>query len=70
VTERPALFAGVLRAEAGLRLEKLAKTPGLSPRATQRSEPGRYPHKDTVQLLAEPLQPCYARYLAGRVQIS
>jgi hypothetical protein len=66
VNEPPALFADVLRelrAEARLRRRKLAKAPGLSPRVAT-------PHKDTVRLLAEPLQPCYARYLAGRVQIS
>jgi DNA-binding XRE family transcriptional regulator len=46
VTEPPALFADVLReprAEARLRREKLAEARGLSPRATQRSETGRYP---------------------------
>jgi hypothetical protein len=45
VTEPPALFADVLRsrAEARLRRQKLAEAPGLSPRATQRSETGRYP---------------------------
>src|SRR5580704_16922159 len=39
-------------AEAG----ETGRGAGASPRATQRSETGRYPHKDTVQLLAEPLQ--------------
>ena len=58
------------RAEARLRREKLAETPDLSPRATSDLKRVATPHKDTVRLLAEPLQPCYARYLAGRVQIS
>ena len=73
MTEPPAPFAGLLRelcAEARLRQEKLAEAPGLSPRATSDLKRVATPHKDMVRLLAEPLQPCYARYLAGRVQIS
>ena len=70
MAEQPAPFAGVPRAEAGLRREKLAEEPGLSPRAT--SDPKRVatPHKDTVRPLAEPLQHCHAGYIGGRVQIS
>jgi hypothetical protein len=60
VAEQPAPFAGVLRAEAGLRREKLAGAPGLSPRATSDLKRVATPHKDRVRLLAEPLQPCYA----------
>jgi hypothetical protein len=69
VTEPPALFADVLReprAEARLRRQKLAEAPGLRPRATQRSETGRYPHKDTVRLrIVRKLRCCPWR--AGRL---
>ena len=73
MTEPLAPFADVLReprAEARLRREKLAEAPGLSPRATSDLKRVATPHKDTVWLLAEPLQPCYAGCLGGRVQIS
>ena len=60
MTEPPAPFADVLRepgAEARLRREKLAETPGLSPRATSDLKRVATPHKDTVWLLPEPLKP-------------
>jgi len=59
VTEPPAPFAGLLRelrAAAGMRREKLAEAPGLSPRATSDLKRVATPHKDTVWLLPEPLQ--------------
>jgi len=58
------------RAEARQRQEKLTEAPGLSPRAIGDLKRVATPYKDTAPLLAEPLQPCYAGYLAGRVQIS
>jgi hypothetical protein len=54
VAEQPAPFAGVLRAEAGLRREKLAGAPGLSPRATSDLKRVATPHKDTVRLTVFP----------------
>jgi hypothetical protein len=60
VTEPSAPFADVLRephADAGLRREKLAEAPGLSPRATSDLKRVATPHKDTVWLLPEPLKP-------------
>jgi hypothetical protein len=44
----------------------MTEPPGLSPRKTGDLKRVATPHKDTVWLLAEPHQPCYARYLAER----
>jgi hypothetical protein len=58
VAEQPTPFAGVLRElRDRLSQEKRTEAPGLSPRAT--SDPKRVasPHKDTVRLLADMLEP-------------
>lgn len=63
MAEPPVRFAGVLRGlrvNARLTQEELAEAAGLSWRAVSNLERGMVttPHKDTVRLLAEPLQPC------------